>query len=314
MHVFKFDREWGEKLSADAPKRGQPRGTYVEENKKLVTDRGVKLGSGVDVNVPEPPPTQRFVPPPNATQSNVKFPETRVTVSLIDTLSAALALGDDSAALNFANADFHGGGYYHGARAQEEDLCRLLPQLIHSLEYVQYPIKQEEGECLVTRGLVAVRKVFDYAICPSQGQINMLTAAMPCGDCGSPGSREWNATVNLRIRGVLWAARQAGFAKLVLGAWGCGAFGNPPDLVARLFREQLGSPEFRGSFSDIVFAIIDPRGDGNFQPFLYEISQMHEESSLHAVPEKSSASAGGYGQAAGTGTSAAEQRGPPVAE
>merc|ERR1712070_373511 len=73
-----------------------------------------------------------------------------------------------------------------------------------------------------------------------------------------------------------------------LGAWGCGAFGNPPDLVARLFREQLSSPEFRGAFSEVVFAIVDPThqgrrggrgwkgGGGNFEPFWAEITKMDE--------------------------------------
>lgn len=58
------------------------------------------------------------------------------------------------------------------------------------------------------------------------------------------------------VRAVLHAAKLSGFAKLVLGAWGCGAFGNSPDLIATHFREQLTCPEFRGAFSDIVFAII----------------------------------------------------------
>ena len=38
-----------------------------------------------------------------------------------DTLSGALAIGPESAALNFANAYSHGVGYKRGAQAQEED-------------------------------------------------------------------------------------------------------------------------------------------------------------------------------------------------
>merc|ERR1712048_644922 len=127
-----------------------------------------------------------------------------------------------------------------------------------------------------TRNLSAVRQVGSYKVCHSQGFVNMLTAAMPCGDAGTPGAERWNDTVALRIRGVLHAAKVSGFTKLVLGAWGCGAFGNPPYLVAKLFREILCSPEFRGAFSQIVFAIIDPRGDGNFKPFYTEIARMDE--------------------------------------
>ena len=66
---------------------------------------------------------------------------------------------------------------------------------------------------------------------------------------------------------VLHAVVEAAYVDVVLGAWGCGAFGNPPEAVAALFCEALGSGEFRGRFRTVVFAIIDPRGDGNLRPF-----------------------------------------------
>ena len=46
---------------------------------------------------------------------------------------------------------------------------------------------------------------------------------------------------------------------VVLGAFGCGAFGNPPADVARLFAEVLASDEFRGALELVVFAIVDPK-------------------------------------------------------
>ena len=276
-HSFLFSEEWGHRLSAEAPRLGRNNG-LVRQNVQVVQDGGFDLDSGERVVVPTPPATERIIPQavPDVAGAPAPFATTTVTVSLIDTLSAALALGDDAVALNFANAWRHGGGYKHGAEAQEEGHCRLLPQLIHSLEYVPYPILEQEGECLLIRNLVAVREVGSYRLCKSQGLVNMLTSAMPCGDCGAPGQMPWNGTVNLIIRGVPHAARASGFAKLVLGAWGCGAFGNPPELVAKLFREQLSSPEFRGAFSNVVFAIVDPRGDGNFRPFYLEVAKIDE--------------------------------------
>lgn len=41
-----------------------------------------------------------------------------------------------------------------------------------------------------------------------------------------------------------------------MGAWGCGAFGNDAELTAQHFRTALEG-EFKGVFSDIVFAITD---------------------------------------------------------
>eukprot|EP00811_Abedinium_folium_P008379 NODE_17744_length_927_cov_7.697500.p2 GENE.NODE_17744_length_927_cov_7.697500~~NODE_17744_length_927_cov_7.697500.p2 ORF type:complete len:178 (+),score=39.34 NODE_17744_length_927_cov_7.697500:394-927(+) len=102
---------------------------------------------------------------------------------------------------------------------------------------------------------------------------------MPCGmaDRRPPGGwagSPWAETVTQRIGAVLCAARVSGHANLVLGAFGCGAFGNPAAPVAAIFREQLASPEFRGCFERVVFAIIDPMGTGNLKPFQSELASI----------------------------------------
>jgi uncharacterized protein (TIGR02452 family) len=43
---------------------------------------------------------------------------------------------------------------------------------------------------------------------------------------------------------------------IVLGAWGCGGFGNDPSLLARLFKESIDT-DFPGAYRRIVFAIVD---------------------------------------------------------
>ena len=58
------------------------------------------------------------------------------------------------------------------------------------------------------------------------------------------------------IRRILSIAKAFGYSTLVLGAWGCGAFGNDPCRTALDFRKALEN-EFRGAFSDVVFAITD---------------------------------------------------------
>jgi uncharacterized protein (TIGR02452 family) len=49
-----------------------------------------------------------------------------------------------------------------------------------------------------------------------------------------------------------------GLRRLVLGAWGCGVFRNPPGMVAAAFAEHLG-PEgtFRSRFEHVIFAVLD---------------------------------------------------------
>ena len=52
----------------------------------------------------------------------------------------------------------------------------------------------------------------------------------------------------------------------VLGAFGCGAFGNPARQVAEIYREQISQRS--ASFSVIAFAIFHPGyGPDNYTPF-----------------------------------------------
>jgi uncharacterized protein (TIGR02452 family) len=65
-------------------------------------------------------------------------------------------------------------------------------------------------------------------------------------------------TLRQRVARVLWLARTNGHVMLILGAWGCGVFGNEPEMIARLFRQQLtGAGPFRGQFGWITFAVYD---------------------------------------------------------
>jgi uncharacterized protein (TIGR02452 family) len=62
---------------------------------------------------------------------------------------------------------------------------------------------------------------------------------------------------------------------LVLGAFGCGAFANPPKHMAKIFREVFMEKEFKNKFKSVVFAIYEDHNsgkahnpNGNVLPFL----------------------------------------------
>jgi uncharacterized protein (TIGR02452 family) len=59
-----------------------------------------------------------------------------------------------------------------------------------------------------------------------------------------------------RIYRVLSIARAYGHTSLVLGAWGCGSFGNDANRAASDFRQSLET-DFVGAFSDVIFAVTD---------------------------------------------------------
>lgn len=62
---------------------------------------------------------------------------------------------------------------------------------------------------------------------------------------------------------------------LVLGAFGCGAFRNPPEIVAEAFKElQRRDPLLVGAFREIVFAVYcPPQDDTNFRVFLAALTE-----------------------------------------
>lgn len=62
---------------------------------------------------------------------------------------------------------------------------------------------------------------------------------------------------------VLTVAAREGHASVVLGAWGCGAFGGDTESVAGIFKEALAGP-FRGVFEEVVFAVLDTTDDRRF--------------------------------------------------
>ena len=71
-----------------------------------------------------------------------------------------------------------------------------------------------------------------------------------------------------RIRKVLIAAQKQGVNKIVLGAWGCGAFGQDPKVVGKAFAKVLKDVR---AFDKVIFAIRSSQGvageGGNYRDF-----------------------------------------------
>jgi len=95
--------------------------------------------------------------------------------------------------------------------------------------------------------------------------VDFLTAAAPNVGVMRQSSRsggsktadmEAESVLRVRIPRVLEAFVRHGARDIVLGAWGCGVFGNDPAVVARIFKEQL-STTFRHRFRHINFAVLD---------------------------------------------------------
>ena len=196
--------------------------------------------------------------------------------SLLDQDSA-----DDLCVLNMASAKNPGGGVYGGAGAQEEYLFRCSDYYRFLFQYADpasfdcekvygiphnprhsYPLKRNFGG-FYSHGVTIFRntEANGYALLETPWKVNFVAVAANNirrymnGRTTIP-DKFIPSTLSL-IRTILRIAYNNGQRRLVLGAFGCGAFANPPGHMAQLFKQVFEEPEFQGLFREIHFAIIE---------------------------------------------------------
>lgn len=210
--------------------------------------------------------------PPDAILPNnqlTPFAETRIQVTNETTFGASRRLiehGLKPLALNFANGIHPGGGFLHGAKAQEEVLCRssaLYLTLVGDPMYEAHKRRTspDSTDWSIYSPNVPVFRSDDGKPLAEPWSLSFITCAAPYAP--TIGLSIAADLLKARIHRILAIAEAYGYSTLVLGAWGCGAFGNDPGRTARDFRQALEN-EFGGSFSEIVFAITDWSAERKF--------------------------------------------------
>ena len=189
------------------------------------------------------------------------------------TLRTALSLHGEFpdmkiAALNFAASQHPGGGVRAGSLAQEESLCRsstLYPSLITDTarrgfyEYHAYNHGWEASDtCIYSPDVVICRDDDDYIPARLKPEdfvaADIITCAAPHVFRNVEISPAGLYAMHLsRARNILRVCAYNGADILVTGAFGCGAFHNPAELVARAWREALSV--YREKFELVVFAV-----------------------------------------------------------
>lgn len=194
----------------------------------------------------------------------------------------------DIYALNFASRNNPGGGYTNGASAQEEDLCRIIPYLHPTLQLAQeneqYPLYN--SEVLYTPNMIIKRKEIDeqYSLLPTKSNcmVNILSASAPrvVGKCIN--EQILKDIFEKGIKNILLVpftynkeTWNNGHQKIIiLGAWGCGAYGNDPTKVAKYFYDVIFNYKFTQLYDKIIFAIPDSVGinsNSNYEVFLHQL-------------------------------------------
>ncbi|KAM0693028.1 hypothetical protein Q7P36_007585 [Cladosporium allicinum] len=178
--------------------------------------------------------------------------------------------------LNMASMLAPGGGFLNGASGQEASLC-MCTTLLPSLSDEFYPLPEISAvytpDVLVFRDELAEdlekknRWFFD---CVSGGTLRFpsITVDETTGR-GSYSNDKDRDLVLEKMRAVMRIFQAKKVSKVVLGAWGCGAFGHPVGEVAAAWKKVLlgserarknkkGKQEVWTGIETVMFAIKDP--------------------------------------------------------
>lgn len=204
-------------------------------------------------------------------EKNGKWPE--MIVENVDTVTAILNQQDSPklAALNFASYKNPGGMFLKGSRAQEECLCHesfLYNVLVARQDYYDWNNEFKNKALYLNRAIYSPN-IFFYRtgnnIETKMRFCDVITCAAPNYTAASKYQNvtktENSKELDSRIKFVLDIASDQNVETLILGAFGCGVFGQDPIEVAKLFKKHL---EGR-NFNKVIFAV--PGYDANFTAF-----------------------------------------------
>ncbi len=184
---------------------------------------------------------------------------------------------DNPLVMNFANAHSPGGGFRWGAKAQEEALCRCstLYASITSKKASEMYIynnthpSRVESDYMLISPKVAVFRDERCEMLETPVMMSVVTVPAPNrrGAALIAGNELIEKTFLTRIRIMLAAAAKYGYKNIILGAWGCGAFGNKPEDVAGYFKKVIVDEDYGRCFDEICFAIYGHENGRNITMF-----------------------------------------------
>ena len=151
--------------------------------------------------------------------------------------------------LNMASYKRPGGGVVNGARAQEECLFRCS-NLGHVIPNDFYPL--QDNELLWTKDAVFFKDVnYGYM---KDVHVDVVTIAAI--NLNAQKVNNYEELTKNKIRLMLSMAIKNDIDNIILGAWGCGVFGNEPSVMSKMFMDVLDEG-YDSMFDNVIFAIIN---------------------------------------------------------
>lgn len=193
----------------------------------------------------------------------------QIIVDDLDSVSAIFKYAEGrTAVLNFSSYKNPGGMFINGSKAQEECLCHesFLYNVLKEFQSSFYDWNnQHKNKALyLNRGLYSPDVVFEH-----NGKIkkcDVITCAAPNKSAAQKyqnvSDKENSDVLKSRIEFIMQMALNKKVDTLILGAYGCGVFGQDAKEVATIFKECIQY----SNANKVIFAI--PNGkDGNLKNF-----------------------------------------------
>jgi len=225
-----------------------------------------------------------------------------------DTIDVAFQLqqeGLNPLVLNMASAYKPGGGWRKGSRAQEESLFYRSTYAVSLENCMDLDEKRSWSYPVPIFGAIYSPDVFVFRGNANQGYpvypweqctwMNFVAVAALRKPRLTHNRRLKQKDVNImmmKIESIFKIALLKGHDSVVLGALGCGAYGNPPEDIAMIFREAIDA--YLPFFRRITFAILDDHNTkkrhnprGNLRVFREVLSDLVEKTKkrIESLPD-----------------------------
>jgi uncharacterized protein (TIGR02452 family) len=185
----------------------------------------------------------------------------KVEVVSDDCLDVALKCKDDGydpVVLNMAYNLKPGGGYMKGFASQEASLFKRT-NLVQCLDESFYPLNEDS---LYTPNAYVIRNSDDTMMINPKQMSFISISPYKCNK-----STDYMGTNMLipkianivynRIEHIFETAKKFNHDCIILSAFGCGVYTNPPEHIALIFKSVIESNKYNHHFKKIIFAIID---------------------------------------------------------
>lgn len=184
---------------------------------------------------------------------------------------------DKIGVLDFASYVNPGGGFINGSMAQEEAICygsnlyNILSNERFTSEYAYNRAHYNDG-AYGNWGLYVPDVIFfGDADDPNDDDVEADVLVMPAPNWKRLEENGYDKKFNEKVMYdriymalLIFASREC--KRLILGAWGCGVFGQSPTVVAHLFAVALKTFT-KDTFDSIIFAIPESARDNNYKVF-----------------------------------------------